>query len=115
MLEDQLSSLTKRQSMLLLTAVTFGGQESLAALDFLPDEEAALLRHRAENILKMPRERRIPLLVQEIKRLYVPRRGMLWATAPEQLAQLMLRERPALRRVLLKALPAGLADSVRRY
>jgi hypothetical protein len=114
MLETYLSSLTKRQSMLLLTAVTFGGQEALSSLEFLADDEAALLRHRAEALLAFPRERRIPLLVQEMKRLVTPRRGQLWATGPEQLAQLMLRERAVLRQVLLKALPSGLADSVRR-
>jgi hypothetical protein len=114
MLETYLSSLTKRQSMLLLTAVTFGGQGALASLEYLTEEESALLRNRAEALLALPKERRIPMLVQEMKRLVTPRRGQLWATGPEQLAQLMLRERAVLRQVLLKALPSGLADSVRR-
>jgi hypothetical protein len=114
MLENYLVSLTKRQSMLLLTAVTFGGQDSLGSLDFLPDAEAEILKHRAREILAMPRERRIPLLVQEMQRLVKPRRGQLWATGPEQLAQLLLRERGVTRQVLLRALPSGLADSVRR-
>jgi len=101
--------------MLLLTAVTFGGQDCIPALDFLPEAEGEVLKHRAQEMLQIPREKRIPLLVQEIKRLVTSRRGALWAVDPEKLAEVLRGERPAVVEVLLKALPEALADMVRQY
>nr|BDT33323.1 hypothetical protein MFMH1_29920 [Myxococcus sp. MH1] len=109
------TSLNKRQSMLLLTAVTFGGQESLGAMEHLPTEEGELLRHRAQEILQIPRDKRIPALVQEIKRLVKDRRGQLWTAEPERLAALLQRERGALVEIVLRALPAPLAEAVRGH
>ncbi|NTX13087.1 hypothetical protein HUA76_20000 [Myxococcus sp. CA056] len=107
------TSLNKRQSMLLLTAVTFGGQESLGAMEHLPTEEGELLRHRAQEILQIPRDKRIPALVQEIKRLVKDRRGQLWSAEPERLAALLQRERGALMEMVLRALPSAMAEAVR--
>ncbi|HEX5744933.1 MAG TPA: hypothetical protein VFZ09_01745 [Archangium sp.] len=109
------TSLSKRQTMMLLTAITFGGQEGVAALEHLPEEEAELLQHRAQEILQIPREKRIPLLVQEIKRLVKDRRGQLWSADPERLAGLLKRERAALVEVMLRALPGQLAEAVRSH
>ena len=114
-MESFFTSLNKRQSMLLLTACTFGGQESLGALEHLPEEERALLKHRAQEILQIPREKRIPALVQEIKRLVKDRRGQLWSAEPERLAALLQRERGALVEIVLRALPGALADAVRTH
>jgi hypothetical protein len=114
-LDSFFTSLNKRQSMMLLTAVTFGGQDSLAALEHLPEEEGALLKHRAQEILQIPREKRIPAVVQEIKRLLKDRRGQLWSAEPERLAALLQRERGALVEVVLRALPGSLADAVRTH
>jgi hypothetical protein len=108
-------SLNKRQTMLLLTAITFGGQEGIDSLAHLPEEEAEVLRHRAREILQIPREKRIPLLVQEIKRLVKDRRGKLWNAEPERLAALLGRERGALVEVVLRALPSSLAEAVRGH
>src|SRR5688500_865548 len=112
-LEHHFAALSKRQTMLLLTAVTFGGQDSLASFDHLPEEESELLKHRASELLQVPRDKRIPLLVQEIKRLVTARRGQLWAADPGRLAALLKQERPGLVEVVLRALPASLADPVR--
>ena len=101
--------------MMLLTAITFGGQEGVAALEHLPEDEAELLQHRAQEILQIPRDKRIPLMVQEIKRLVKDRRGQLWSADPERLAGLLKRERAALVEVVLRALPAQLADAVRSH
>jgi hypothetical protein len=114
-LDQFFTSLSKRQTMMLLTAITFGGQEGVAALEHLPEEEAELLQHRAQEILQIPREKRIPLLVQEIKRLVKDRRGQLWSADPERLARLLKRERLAVVEVVLRALPATLADAVRSH
>ena len=107
------TSLSKRQTMMLLTAITFGGQEGISALEHLPEDEAELLQHRAQEISQIPREKRIPLMVQEIKRLVRDRRGQLWSADPERLAGLLKRERLAVVEVVLRALPAALADAVR--
>jgi hypothetical protein len=114
-LDSFFTSLSKRQSMMLLTAVTFGGQESVSALEHLPEEEGALLRHRAQELLQIPRDKRIPALVQEIKRLVKDRRGQLWSAEPERLASLLQRERGALVEVVLRALPGTLAEAVRAH
>jgi hypothetical protein len=114
-LDQFFTSLNKRQSMLLLTAITFGGQEGVAALDFLASEEGELLQHRAQEIMQIPREKRIPLLVSEIKKLVKDRRGQLWSAEPEKLAELLRKERGALVEVVLRALPAVLAEAVRTH
>jgi hypothetical protein len=114
-LDQFFTSLSKRQTMMLLTAITFGGQEGVAALEHLPEEEAELLQHRAQEILQIPREKRIPLLVQEIKRLVKDRRGQMWSADPERLAGLLKRERAALVEVVMRALPAQLAEAVRSH
>jgi hypothetical protein len=102
--------------MMLLTAVTFGGQEAaVPVLAHLPEDEAALLRHRAEKLLEIPRERRVPLLVQEIKKLVTARRTHLWSAEPEALARMLEQERPALRELILRTLPVALADAVRLH
>jgi hypothetical protein len=114
-LDQFFTSLNKRQSMLLLTAITFGGQEGVAALDCLAAEEGELLQHRAQEIMQIPREKRIPLLVQEIKRLVKDRRGQLWSAEPEKLAAMLQKERAALVEVVLRALPSVLTEAVRAH
>ena len=113
-MEQYFASLSKRQTMLLLTAVTFGGANCVEALDHLPDEEAELLKHRAASLLQIPRDKRIPFLVQEIKRLVTARRRQLATVDPARLAAVLGKERNALVEVVLRALPSQLADSVRK-
>lgn len=114
-MEHLFTSLSKRQTMLLLSAVTFGGAGAQQSLEFLPDEESELLRARAKELLAIPREKRIPLLVQELKRLVSARRTQLWAADPARVAEVLRHERPVLVDVLLKAFPQPLADAVRLH
>lgn len=109
------TNLTKRQSMLLLTAVTFGGAEGVAALAHLSEEEEELLGERAGQLMSVPRDRRVPFLVQEIKRLVVGRKGggELRGASAEQVIALLREERPSLAAVVLRALPGPLAEPVR--
>jgi FliG C-terminal domain len=113
-LEETFASLSKRQSMMLLTAVTYKGAESVSAFDHLPDEEGELLKHRAEKLLQIPKDKRIPLLVQEIKRLVTARRRQLGSVDAAKLAQTLSKERPAMVEVVLRALPSNLAETVRQ-
>lgn len=114
MVEQFFASLSKRQTMLLLTAVTFGGNESVDAFEHLPEEEKEILKYRAKGLLEIPRDKRIPVLVQEIKRLITARRRQLGSADPVRLAKVLAGERGALIEVVLKALPAPIADAVRK-
>ncbi|HEX4621639.1 MAG TPA: hypothetical protein VH208_08735, partial [Myxococcaceae bacterium] len=113
-MEEHFSALSKRQTMLLLTALTYGQQDAVQDFDHLPAEEGEVLKHRAQEILQIPREKRIPLLVNEIKKLITARRGALWGADPERLTALLQKERPALTEVVLRALPAVLAEQIRK-
>ena len=111
--EQFFTSLSKRQTMLLLTSLAFGSSEALEAYEHLAIEEEELLRHRATALLQIPRDKRIPLLVQEIKRLVTQRRRQLGSADPKRLAAVLKKERGALTEVVLSALPGDLADAVR--
>ncbi len=100
--------------MLLLTAVTFGGNEGAEAFVHLPDEEGEILKHRANALMQIPRDKRIPLLVQEIKRLVTVRRRLLGGGRPGAAREGARRRAPRDGRGgALKALPSALADAVR--
>ncbi|HEY3446424.1 MAG TPA: hypothetical protein VGK67_08660 [Myxococcales bacterium] len=108
------SGLTKRQAMLLLTAVAFGGQEGVDSFEFLTPDEAELLRDRAAQILAIPRDKRVAFLAQEIKRLITTEtRDMLLFADPKVVSEVLAKERPAMVEVLLRALPSAVADEVR--
>lgn len=112
-MEQFFTSLSKRQTMLLLTSLAFGGSEAVEAYGHLEQNEEELLKHRAAGIVQIPREKRIPLLVQEIKRLVTQRRRQLGSAEPRRLAALLKKERPAMAEVVLNALPSDLANAVR--
>jgi hypothetical protein len=112
--EQFFTSLSKRQTMLLLTSLAFGGSSSVEAYDHLAVDEEELLKHRAASLLQIPREKRIPLLVQEIKRLVTARRKLLASADPKRMAALLSKERRALVEVVLNALPGDLAQALRQ-
>jgi flagellar motor switch protein FliG len=114
LVEQFFASLSKRQTMLLLTSVTFGGNESVECFEHLPDEDKELLTHRAKGLLEIPRDKRIPVLVAEIKRIITARRKQLGSAEPQRLAKVLSGERGALIEVVLKALPETLAEAVRK-
>lgn len=99
--------------MLLLTSLAFGGSEAVEAYEHLDPTEEELLKHRAEGLRQIPRDKRVPLLVQEIKRLVTQRRRQLASAEPRRLAALLKNERSAMVEVVLNALPSDLADALR--
>jgi hypothetical protein len=111
--EQFFTSLSKRQTMLLLTSLAFGGSEAVGAYEHLDQNEEELLKHRAAGVLQIPREKRIPLLVQEIKRLVTQRRRQLASADPKRLAVLLKKERSTVVEVVLGALASDLANAVR--
>lgn len=112
-MEQFFTSLSKRQTMLLLTSLAFGGSEAVGAYEHLDQSEEELLKHRAAGVLQIPRDKRIPLLVQEIKRLVTQRRRQLASADPKRLATLLKKERSTIVEVVLGALAADLANAVR--
>lgn len=112
-MEQFFTSLSKRQTMLLLTSLAFGGSEAVGAYEHLEQNEEELLKHRAAGVLQIPREKRIPLLVQEIKRLVTQRRRQLASADPKRLAVLLKKERSTVVEVVLGALASDLANAVR--
>ncbi|HEY0881335.1 MAG TPA: hypothetical protein VGD87_07385, partial [Archangium sp.] len=112
-MEQFFTSLSKRQTMLLLTSLAFGGSEAVQAYEHLEQNEEELLKHRAAGIAQIPRDKRIPLLVQEIKRLVTQRRRSFGSADPKRLAAILRKERPTLVEVVLNAMPADLATAVR--
>ncbi|MCA3013029.1 MAG: hypothetical protein INH41_11610 [Myxococcaceae bacterium] len=112
-MEQFFASLSKRQTMLLLTSVAFGGSDAIAAYAHLSADEEELLKHRAQGLLQIPREKRIPLVIQEIKRIVTARRRQLGNADPKRLAALLSKERAALVEVVLRALPSELAEACR--
>ncbi|MBL8917710.1 MAG: hypothetical protein JNJ54_02525 [Myxococcaceae bacterium] len=112
-MEQYFASLSKRQTMLLLTALAFGGSDAIGSFEHLAPEEEELLKHRAQGLLQIPRDKRIPLVIQEIKRIVIARRRQLANADPKRLAALLSRERGALVEVVLRALPSELADACR--
>lgn len=112
-MEQFFTSLSKRQTMLLLTSLSINSTEAVPAYEYLPADEEELLRYRALALLEVPKERRIPVLVGEIKRLVTQRRRQLASADPRRLAAVLKGERPAMVEVVLRALPMDLAEAVR--
>ena len=98
--------------MLLLASVVFGGSGADEAFEFLPEEEAELLKHRSGAFRAIPKEQRIPFLVREMRRMLSMRRRRLATADPEHLAGLLAKEKPVVSEVILRALPSMLAHSV---
>lgn len=112
-MEQFFTSLSKRQTMFLLTSLSFNSSEAVSAYEHLATDEEELLKHRALALLEVPKERRIPVLVGEIKRLVTQRRRQLGSADPSRLAAVLRHERPMMTEVVLRALPMDLAEAVR--
>src|SRR5512137_1990091 len=62
-------SVGRRDAMLLLTSIFFAGSQAGELFEFLPDETTTRLNEHAEKLLALPREKRLALLVREMRRL----------------------------------------------
>lgn len=114
---DQLfAGLSRREAMLLLSACTFAANEADAVLDMLGEEQAEKLKARAAQIEQIPREKRVPFLVQEVKRLLAKRQSAdLRGAEGQWLAHALRKERPRMVGVILRGLPARVASEVARH
>src|SRR6516164_6415883 len=67
MLGRLLHPLDRRQQTLLLTMLSFGGSQSKELLSLLPDDDAQALAAKAAKLEEIPKEKRVPLMVRELK------------------------------------------------
>lgn len=61
--------LSPRNTMLLATIFTQGGQDDLPLLELLGDEDAYMLQERAEALLELDGDKRVAVVVREMRRL----------------------------------------------
>lgn len=113
MLAPLLHPLDREQSALLLATLTFGGAEATVLFDLLPEETAEPLRKKAEKLAEIPREKRIPLMLHELKRYmqYRHTRG-IDGVDPSWLAAGFKGESPRVIAAALMHMPASLSRQV---
>lgn len=113
MLGAVLYPLDREQAALLLATLTFGGHEGAELLDLLPDEVAEPLKAKVATLLEIPKERRVPLMLHELKRYmqYRHTRGIEGVDA-SWLAAGFKGESPRIIAAALMHLPASLARQI---
>lgn len=113
MLGSVLYPLDREQSSLLLATLTFGGHEGAQLLDLLPEDVAEPLKAKVGKLLEIPKEKRIPLMLHELKRYMQFRhtRGIEGVDA-SWLAAGFKGESPRVVAAALMHLPASLARQI---
>ncbi|MBI5497035.1 MAG: hypothetical protein HY904_18620 [Deltaproteobacteria bacterium] len=113
MLAPLLHPLDREQSALLLATLTFGGKDGMALLDLLPDEISAPMKAKSQKLLEIPKEKRIPLMLRELKQYmqYRHTRG-IEGVDPSWLAAGFRGERPRVVAAALMHMPASLARQI---
>jgi hypothetical protein len=108
-----LHPLDRRQQSLLLTAMSFGGAEARELWQFLPDSEARLVADKARKLEEIPREKRVPLMVRELRGLMSFRavKG-LDGVEPSWLAAAFKGESPRVIAAVLMYLPSSLSRQI---
>ncbi|MCC7110915.1 MAG: hypothetical protein IT382_16600 [Deltaproteobacteria bacterium] len=113
MLARLLHPLDRRQQTLLLAALSFGGSAGRELFALLPDSDAAALHETAKKLDEIPREKRIPLMVRELKQLMTFRsmKG-LEGVEPSWLAAGFKGESPRVVAIALMHMPSSIARQV---
>lgn len=113
MLGRLLHPLDRRQQALLLTLLSFGGSGGRELLALLPDEDAELLAEKAQKLEEIPRDKRVPLMVLELKQMmtYRATKG-LEGVEPSWLAAGFKGESPRVVAIALMHMPSSLTRQV---
>jgi hypothetical protein len=108
-----LHPLDRRQQTLLLTTVAFAGSQAAELWSLLPDDVAAALQEKAGKLDEIPREKRVPVVVRELKGL-MAFRGVkgLDGIEPSWLAAGFKGESPRVIAVALMFLPSSLSRQI---
>lgn len=113
MLHRLLHPLNMRQQTLLLTALSLGGSGSEELFDLLPDDEAQALRAKAQVLLELPKEKRVPLMVRQLKQ-WLGFRGSrgLEGVEPSWLIAGFKGESPRTVAIVLMHMPSSIARQI---
>jgi flagellar motor switch protein FliG len=108
-----LHPLDRRQQTLLLTMMSFGGSQASQLLELLGDDDAKALRSKMQTLEDIPKEKRVPLMVRELKGLLQIRASKgLEGIEPSWLAAGFKGESPRVIAATLAFMPPSLAKSV---
>lgn len=111
-----LQSLSRRQSVILLTVMILEGEEALGLLRYLPDEDKHAIQGAGQNLLQeAPLKQLLPQLVTELKRQLKEQN----ATAvdqldPEWLGDFLYGESPQAISAILRNFPRPVAERLAR-
>ena len=99
--------LDDRETVLLLTTLTVGGSDELSIFAHLPAARQARLEEKARALAQIPKEKRVALIVHEMKQAFATRgwRGIERAD-PSWLLQGLKGESPRVVAAVLVSLPA---------
>lgn len=113
MLAPLLHPLDREQSSMLLAVLTFGGADAVQLLDLLPDEHAEPLKAKIEKLMEIPKEKRVPLMLRELKQYmqYRHTRG-IDGVDPSWLASGFKGESPRVIAAALMHMPASVSRQV---
>lgn len=113
MLGRLLHPLDRRQQTLLLTMLSFGGSAAKQLFTLLPEEEVALLTEKAQKLDEIPRDKRVPLMVRELRQMmtYRATKG-LEGVEPSWLAAGLKGESPRVVAITLMHMPSSLTKQV---
>lgn len=113
MLGRVLHPLDRRQQTLLLTALSFAGSQAHELWQFLPDQDATALQEKAAKLEEIPREKRVTLMIRELKGLMNFRavKG-LDGVEPSWLAAGFKGESPRVIAAVLAYMPSSLSRQI---
>lgn len=113
MLARLLHPLDRRQQTLLLTMLSFGGSQAKELLSLLPEDDAALMLEKAQKLEEIPREKRVPLMVRELKQVMTFRamKG-LEGVEPSWLSAGFKGESPRVVAIALLHMPSSVARQI---
>jgi hypothetical protein len=108
-----LHPLDRRQQTLLLTTLALSGSQAHELWSLLPDDVASALQEKGQKLDEIPREKRVPVVVRELRGM-MAFRGMkgLDGVEPSWLAAGFKGESPRVIAVALMFLPSSLSKQI---
>ncbi|MDP2345960.1 MAG: hypothetical protein Q8O67_33780 [Deltaproteobacteria bacterium] len=108
-----LHPLDRRQQTLLLTTLAFAGSQATELWDLLPDELRDALREKQAKLEEIPRDKRVPLVIRELKGLmsFRAQKG-IDGVEPSWLAAGFKGENPRIIAAVLMYLPSSLSKQI---
>ena len=113
MLRELFPSLGRRDSMLFLTSIFFSGQGALDLWELLPDEVAERMQEHAGAVLELPKEKRLKMLVRDMKRMMAMRsNSRLEGVDPSWITAGFKGEKPRVIAMVLMHMPSSISRQI---